>query len=149
MLQRMLCWPMIALLAVGFCGNSSSAGPLDDGLAVPVEGDACTKEVVPLRNDMEERGKLIKAASARRAPPDEACKLIGSYALSEIRLIRYLEANAAKCGIPPEVADGLKVSHKSTEAMRKTVCAAAQQAQRKGPAGPVGDFDDTAPRLVR
>jgi hypothetical protein len=140
---------MIALLAVGFCGNNSSAGPFDDGLAVPVEGDACTKEVVPLRNDVEERGNLIKAASARRAPPDEACKLIAGYALSEIKLIRYFEANAAKCGIPPEVADRLKVGRKNTEAMRKTVCAAAQQAQRRGPAGPVGDFDDTAPRLVR
>jgi hypothetical protein len=149
MLQRIWCWPIIALLGVGFCGNSSSAGPLDDGLAAPVEGDACAKQAVPLRNDVEERGKLIKAASARRAPPDEACKLIAGYALSEIRLIRYFDANAAKCGIPPEVADRLKVGHKNTEAMRQTVCAAAQQAQRRGPAGPVGDFDDTVPRPVR
>jgi hypothetical protein len=149
MLQRMVCWPMMALLAMGCCGNSCSAGPLDDGLAVPVEADACTKQAVPLRNDVEERGKLIKAASARRAPLDEACKLIAGYALSEIRLIRYFDANAAKCGIPPEVSDRLKVGHKNTEAMRQTVCAAAQQAQRRGPAGPVGDFDDPGSRLVR
>jgi hypothetical protein len=149
MVQRIWCWPIMALLAVGFGGSSSSAGPRDDGLAAAVEADACTKEVVPLRNDMEERGKLIRAASERRAPPDEACKLINSYALSEIKLIRYFEANAAKCGIPPEVSDRLKVSRKNTEVMRQTVCAAAQQAQRRGPAGPVGDFEDPGSRLVR
>jgi len=72
--RRILCWSTIALLAVGSCGNNSFAGPLEDGLAVPVEDDACTKEVVPLRKDAEERGELIRAASARRAPPNEACK---------------------------------------------------------------------------
>jgi hypothetical protein len=147
--RGILCWSTIALLAVGSCGNNSFAGPLEDGLAVPVEDDACTKEVVPLRKDAEERGELIRAASARRAPPDEACKLINGYAQSEIKLIRYFETNAARCGIPPEVADQLKVSHKNTEAMRKTVCAAAQQAPRREPAGPVGDFDDVTSRRVR
>jgi hypothetical protein len=147
--RGILCWSTIALLAVGSCGNNSFAGPLEDGLAVPVEDDACTKEVVPLRKDAEERGELIRAASARRAPPDEACKLINGYAQSEIKLIRYFETSAAKCRIPPEVADQLRVSHKNTEAMRKTVCAAAQQAPGREPAGPVGDFDDVAPRRVR
>jgi len=75
--------------------------------------------------------------------------VINGYAQSEIKLIRYFETNAARCGIPPEVADQLKVSHKNTEAMRKTVCAAAQQTPRREPAGPVGDFDDVAPRRVR
>ena len=32
---------------------------------------------VPLRQQAEARGKLIKAASERHAPPEEACKLIG------------------------------------------------------------------------
>jgi hypothetical protein len=106
----------------------------------------CVKEFVPLREEAEKRGKLIKAASERRATPEETCKLIGNFGQSEIKMIKYIEANSA-CGIPPEIADRLKAGHKNTEAMQRKVCAVARQTE---PAGPVGDFDDIgAPPLVR
>jgi hypothetical protein len=104
--------------------------------------EACMNGFAPLRQEAEARGKLIKAASERHAPPDEACKLIGSFRQSEIRMIKYIEANSATCGISPELADQLRAGHKNTEAMQKMVCAVARRAQRGGPAGPVGDFDD-------
>jgi hypothetical protein len=108
--------------------------------APPSQGgaaDACMKGFVPLREDAEKRGKLIKAAGERHAPPDEACKLIGSFGQAEVKMISYVETNAAKCGIPPQIADQLKTGHKNTEKMQKQVCAAAaQQAQQRGPAGP-------------
>ena len=59
------------------------------------------KNFMPLREEAEKRGKLIKAASERHAPPDEACKLIESFGQAEIKMIKYVEANFAKCGIPP------------------------------------------------
>jgi hypothetical protein len=37
-----------------------------------------------LRREAEERGKLIKAASERHAPPNEACKLIGNFGQSTV-----------------------------------------------------------------
>ena len=98
--------------------------------------DACMKEFVPLREEAEKRGKLIKVASDRHAPPDEACKLIGNFGQAETKMIKYVEANSAKCGIPPQIADQLKTGHKNTEAMQKKVCSVAQQAQSRGPAGP-------------
>jgi hypothetical protein len=98
--------------------------------------EACMKEFVPLREEAEKRGKMIKAASERRAPPDEACKLIGSFGQAEIKMIKYVETNAAKCGIPSQVAEQLKTGHKNTENMQKKVCAVAQQSQQRGPAGP-------------
>ena len=98
--------------------------------------DACMKGFIPLREEAEKRGKLIKAASERHAPPDEACKLIGNFGQSEIKMIKYIEANSAKCGIPPQIGDQLKAGHKNTEAMQKKVCAVAQQAQTRGPAAP-------------
>jgi hypothetical protein len=108
------------------------------------------KEFVPLRQEAEARGKLIRAASARRAPAAEACELIGNFGRSEIRMIRYVDANSTRCGIPPQVADQLRAGHQNTEAMQKKVCTVAQQEQWRGPAGPVGDFDDIgAPPLVR
>ena len=91
---------------------------------------------VPLREDAEKRGKLIKAASDRHAPPEEACKLIASFAQAEIKMIKYVEDHAAKCGIPSQISDQLKTGHKNTEMMQKKVCQVAQQQQQKGPAGP-------------
>ena len=94
------------------------------------------KAFLPLREEAEKRGNLIKAASTRRAPPDEACKLIGNFSQSELKMIKYVEVNAAKCGIPPSVADQLKTGHKNTAKMQAQVCNVAQQQQQRGPAGP-------------
>jgi hypothetical protein len=98
--------------------------------------DACMKNFVPLREEAEKRGKMIKAASDRKAPPDEACKLIGNFGQAELKMIKYVETNAAKCGIPTQIAEQLKNGHKNTEKMQKQVCAVAAQAQTRGAAGP-------------
>ena len=89
------------------------------------------KGFVPLREEAEKRGKLIKAASERHAAPDEACKLIGNFGQAEIKMIKYVETYSAKCGIPPQIAEQLKNGHKNTETMQKKVCAVAQQATAK------------------
>jgi hypothetical protein len=107
-------------------GPSSGAGPSDD----------CMKGFVPLRDEAEKRGKAIKAASDRRAPPEEACKLIGHFGQAEVKMIQYVQEHAAKCGIPAQISDQLKTGHKNTEMMQKKVCQVAQQQQQKGPAGP-------------
>ena len=95
------------------------------------------KGFLPLREEAERRGKLIKAAGDRKAGPDEACKLIGNFGAAEVKMIKYIEANAQKCGIPPQVSDQLKAGHKNTEAMREKVCNVAQQmVQQKAAAAP-------------
>jgi len=98
--------------------------------------DACMKGFIPLREEAEKRGKMIKAASDRKAPPDEACKLISNFGKAELKMIEYVQSHSAKCGIPPQVTEQLKAGHKNTDAMEKKVCAYAQQAQQRGPAGP-------------
>jgi hypothetical protein len=98
--------------------------------------EACMKAFVPLREEAEKKGKMIKAASDRHAMPDEACKLIGNYAAAEVKMISYVEKNAAKCGIPPQIGEQLKAGHKGTEALRTKVCNAAEQMKNRGPAGP-------------
>ena len=86
------------------------------------------KGFVPLREEAERRGKLIKAASDR--------KLIKNFGQAETKMIQYVETNSAKCGIPPQIADQLRNGHKNTEKMQNQVCAVAQQVQSRGPAGP-------------
>jgi hypothetical protein len=152
MIIRRLIVPLTFAAVVLHAGQAFAQGALpaplpgqSDASVFPPErwaaSDACMTGFVPLRQEAEARGKLIKAASERHAPPEEACKLIGGFGQSEIRMIKYIEANAAECGISPELADQLRAGHKNTEAMRKMVRAVARRAQR-GPAGPVGDFDD-------
>jgi hypothetical protein len=121
---------------------SQGAAPVSRGFSAPPPqaasgpADACMKGFVPLREEAEKRGKLIKAASDRKAPPDEACKLIKNFGAAEMKMIKYVETNSAKCGIPPQIADQLKNGHKNTEKMQNQVCAVAQQAAQARPAGP-------------
>jgi len=127
--------PFPATGAAPISGSAFERGPAPPTQAGGAQ-DACMKGFMPLREEAEKRGKLIKAASERHAPPEEACKLIGNFGQAEIKMIKYVEVNAAKCGIPPQISDQLKTGHKNTEAMQKKVCAVAQQQQQRGPAGP-------------
>lgn len=123
---------------------TNGAAPLGGGgfaAAPPTQagggpGEQCMKTFMPLREEAEKRGKMIKAASDRHASPVEACKLIGNYSAAESKMIEYVKANAARCGIPPQIGDQLKAGHKNTEAMQKKVCEMAQQMQQARPAGP-------------
>jgi hypothetical protein len=117
----------------GFGG--APAGPSMGGGGVEAE---CMKGFMPLREEAEKRGKLIKAASDRHAPPDEACKLISNFGVAETKMLKYVETHMTQCGIPPQVLDQLKNGHKNSETMQQRICAVAQQAatQPKGPAGP-------------
>jgi len=111
-------------------------------------GDKCMENFVPLRQEAERRGNMIKKASDRGAPPSEACKLIGNYAQAEVAMIKYVDKNAAECGIPADIAKQLKDSHKNTLQLRSKVCSAAaqMQQQQRGPAGPsLSDVLGSAP----
>ena len=120
-----------AAAATPFTNTPMAAPPTQAGPA-----DDCMKAFLPLREEAEKRGKLIKVASDRHAAPDEACKLIGNFSQSELKMIKYVEGHSAKCGIPPQIADQLKKGHKNTETMQQKVCGMAQQMQKQGPAGP-------------
>jgi len=110
-----------------FAAPPTQAGPSDD----------CMKGFLPLREEAEKRGKLIKAASERHAPPTEACKLIGNFAQVEVKMIKYIETHTARCGIPPQIGEQLRTGHKGTEAMQQKVCNVAEQMQKQqAPAGP-------------
>lgn len=122
---------------------SAGAAPLSGGFspvpqqqAGPPGGDDCMKGFLPLRQEAEKRGAAIKAAGDRHAPPDEACKLITAFAQSEVKMIKYIEANSQKCGIPANVGQQMQTGHKNTESMRTKVCNVAQQMQQRGPAAP-------------
>jgi hypothetical protein len=121
---------------------SNGAAPFGGAGAQPMgpprgggPSEVCTKGFVPLREEAEKRGKLIKAASERHAQPEEACKLIKNYSQAELAMMKYVKTNTEKCGIPPEIGEQMKKGHAGTEAMLQKVCNAAEAGNR-GPAGP-------------
>jgi hypothetical protein len=109
-----------------FAAPPTQAGPSDN----------CMREFLPLRQEAEKRGQLLKAAGEKHSGPDVACKLIGSFIQAEVKMIKYIETNGARCQIPPQIAEQLKNGHKGTEAMKTKICAAAEQAKNQPPAGP-------------
>lgn len=122
--------------AAPLAGAGASAAPMGPPpQAAGGPNDACMKGFVPLREEAEKRGKLIKAASDRHAQPEEACKLIGDFSKAELSMLKYVQLNSTKCGIPPQISEQMKKGHIGTEQMMKKVCAMAQ-AQQRGPAGP-------------
>jgi hypothetical protein len=120
--------------------------PLSSAGAASSVPSPCTNDYIPLREDTEKKGQLIREASSRHAPPEEACKLIRDYSLAEARMIKYVEANANECRISAGVADQLKAGHKNTERLQEKVCSMAEQQARR-PGGPVGDFPDVPGRF--
>lgn len=98
--------------------------------------DQCMKDFMPLRQEAEKRGQLLKTASERHAGPDEACKLIGSFIQAEVKMIKYIETHSARCGIPPQISEQLKKGHQGSEALKAKVCGAAAQLKNQPAAGP-------------
>jgi hypothetical protein len=117
-------------------GSFAPAPPTQQGPGGAAQAQACQNGFIPLREDAEKKGKLIKAAGDRHAGPDEACKLIKNYSSAELKMIKYVETNASKCGIPAQIADQLKAGHKNTEGLEQKVCGMAEQMQKRGPMGP-------------
>lgn len=95
------------------------------------------KQFVPLREDAENKAKALKAASEHKAPPDEACKLLANFDAAQLKMYKFVTANAARCAIPPQIGDQLQAGHKNTEKMKIMVCKVAEQrAKGGGPAAP-------------
>lgn len=109
-----------------FAAPPTQAGPPDN----------CMKEFLPLRQEAEKRGHMLKEASDKHQGPEVACKIINSFIEAEIKMIKYVETNSAKCGIPPQISEQLKKGHKGSEAMKEKICNAAANMKNQAPAGP-------------
>jgi hypothetical protein len=88
-----------------------------------------------LRDAAQKRANTVRVASERKVTPDEACKLIGHFTDAEAKVVRYVEKNAASCGIPAEAVKNMRTAHGKSLELKKRVCTSAAQAP-KGAAGP-------------
>ncbi len=128
--------PMHAPTAFPSGGAAPMGGGFGPPSGAPQGGQDCMAEFTPLKQEAEKRGAAIKALGQRKAGAAEACKAIGAFGQAEIKMIKFVETNARRCGIPPQVGQQMTQGHKATEQMQTKVCAAAQgQAQGGGGGG--------------
>ena len=69
-----------------------------------------------------------------RASPQEACALFRTFLASETKMIKRVEEQGARCGIPADVPKQMKAGHAKAAEIAKKVCEAAAHPPR--PAGP-------------
>lgn len=124
---------------------TNGAAPLGSGFGMPQQQQAgpspdaakCQSEFIALRNDAEAKAKAIQSAGKRKAPPQEACKLIGAFSRAELKMIKYVEGNTKRCGIPPDASAQMRKGHANTEQLETKVCNIAERGPPQGgPAGP-------------
>ncbi|WP_298260863.1 hypothetical protein [Bradyrhizobium sp.] len=108
----------------------------------PSQGN-CANDYGTLHDEAVRRGALIRAASARHASARQACKLLDEFMAAEMKMLDFVQAESAKCGIPSNIADQLNRVHKKTETMRERVCSSADPPQKRWPDGTqINDFGD-------
>jgi hypothetical protein len=113
----------------------TAAGPVTAQFAPgPQQVPPCVKDFIKLRNDAEAKAKAIRVANAHKANVKVACHLFNEFSAAEERLIKYSDANATWCGIPPQAIKSMKQAHAKTNEIRTKVCQIAAAPPRS--AGP-------------
>lgn len=136
----------------GFGGGMG--GPPGGGGGPSAEQQDCMKQFGPLREDAEKRANLVRAASQKKASPQEACKLIGNFHAAEGKLLKFVTSKQKACGIPAEIPSQMKAGHARTSQMLKQVCNVANAPQSGPAAAPsladvLGTSNSTEVRSVR
>ena len=94
----------------------------------------CLKDFVKLRTDAEKKRGAIEQAGKKKVGPAVACRLFNEYSASEVKLIKFVSANADKCGMPKDLLENLNKGHAQTNQIRTRVCeVAAAPPKPRGP----------------
>src|SRR5436305_11132423 len=132
---------LAALITVGLTA-SAAAQFLAPGMPMPGQMPPqqqqlppCYKEFAPLKAEAEKRGLAVKGATEKKEKParEEVCALIKRYSDAEANLLKFIKANAAKCGIPPDAATQMTANHSRTLKTVNAICSGGG-----GPARPTG-----------
>jgi hypothetical protein len=100
----------------------------------PPGGDEppCFKEFLSLREQAQKKASLINAAKDRDPPPtrEEMCTIVKNFAAAEGKVIKFVVANQASCGIPPEAITQMKAGQSKTVKFRTAVCSGGPAAAK-------------------
>jgi hypothetical protein len=100
----------------------------------PQQEPPCMKDFSRLRDDAAKKAQAIRTATAHKVNVKVACHLFNEFSAAEEKLIKYSDANATWCGIPPQIIKSMKQAHAKTNEVRTKVCQVAAAPPR--PPGP-------------
>src|SRR5262245_19445060 len=100
-------WQSASAQFGGMPGLPGSGPPVGFG-GPPAAPPAVCTDLLTLREETQKHAAAIGAANQRKAPPQEACGLFRAFLSSETKLIKGVEDNGPRCGIPPEVPKQMK-----------------------------------------
>jgi hypothetical protein len=92
------------------------------------------KALLTMRDEVQKHGNALQSANKRRASVQTACKLFKNFIAAEAKMIRAIERDGGRCGVPADAALQIKSNHAQSVKVGRQVCEAAEQASR--PAGP-------------
>jgi hypothetical protein len=96
----------------------------------PQQKPPCFDQFIPLRQEVDKRFEVAKAALERRAPASELCSLLTKFTDAEVSMIKYVEQNGPWCNFPPNLLDSMKSSHVKSQGYKKQACTAAASPPR-------------------
>src|SRR4029453_15661874 len=91
------------------------------------------KDFNPLWDERKKREKAIADDSKKKVPPAEACVLFNRLGEAEEKVIKFLSANQAKCGIPDVAIKQNKTNYTAHMQIRTKICEAAKAPKAAGP----------------
>ena len=68
------------------------------GAAPPQPPPAC-QQLLTYRDETQKHGQALQAASQKKAPPEELCKLFKAFLAAETKMVKGLEDHGATCGV--------------------------------------------------
>lgn len=96
----------------------------------------CQSDVMSIRQDLEDKGKVLSSASQKKADPQTLCPLFRAYTAAEAKWVKFLADNADWCQIPPQAIEQAKLNSKKAVDIRNKICDAAANGGAVGGAGP-------------
>jgi len=82
----------------------------------------CMAEFNRLQAETDKHGGATKAASKRKAPREEMCKRLTSFAAAIGKWAKYTAEHAASCGIPAKIVSQLKAGAANIAKNKGQVC---------------------------
>jgi hypothetical protein len=117
----------------GMPGLPGSAPMGSNPFGAPAQPPAVCTELLSMRDQTQKAASAISAANERKATPQEACGLFRTFLASETKMIKAVEENGGRCGIPPDVPKQMKAGHARASDIAKKVCEVAANPRPSGP----------------
>ena len=76
-----------------------------------------------LRDEAKAKAELVSAIGKRHGDRKDMCAAVQNFTAAEDKVVKFLDDNKAKCGVPPQAVTQAKAMHANTVKFRDTVCA--------------------------